>query len=170
MTKRACLAMLVAAFTLFLPICCDSAHKVTYTTEGHFDKGKPLQCYECNSEHDSRCVDPFEPYASGIVNCTDIKPPEHLLGVHTGPNQRLKATVCRKIVQEVNMRKRVIRECGYIRDIRDNKNCHKVSGTKDVELLYCACTKSLCNGAENSQSSSLVAVILSTFLTYIIFF
>ncbi|XP_076264652.1 UPAR/Ly6 domain-containing protein crok-like isoform X2 [Rhynchophorus ferrugineus] len=130
-----------------LLICSAVAEKnVVFTSDDYWKNETPLQCYDCNSEYDPRCGDPFNSYTIGIVNCSDIKPPEHLLSPDMLPNQRLKPTVCRKIVQWVEGKKRVIRECGYIQDDRDNKNCLKTTGTKNVDVKYCACTKPLCNG------------------------
>ncbi|KAF7286437.1 hypothetical protein GWI33_005355 [Rhynchophorus ferrugineus] len=112
-----------------LLICSAVAEKnVVFTSDDYWKNETPLQCYDW------------------IVNCSDIKPPEHLLSPDMLPNQRLKPTVCRKIVQWVEGKKRVIRECGYIQDDRDNKNCLKTTGTKNVDVKYCACTKPLCNG------------------------
>lgn len=39
-----------------------------------------LRCYQCNSEYDPRCGDPFDEYSLGQVNCSLKEPLEHLPG------------------------------------------------------------------------------------------
>ncbi|CAG9763315.1 unnamed protein product [Ceutorhynchus assimilis] len=130
------------------------ADRVIYTSEDYWKNETPLQCYDCNSEYDPRCGDPFNPYSIGVVNCSEQKPPEHLINPELHPNQKLKPTVCRKIVQKVEGYKRVIRECGYIQDKRDDKDCVRRTGTINVEVHYCACTGSLCNDGTQKRLSS----------------
>lgn len=57
---------------------------------------------------------------------------------------------------------RIVRGCGYITDVRDNKECLKRSGTHDVHALYCACSTDLCNASHRSfnQHSTLYAIML----------
>nr|XP_023018424.1 uncharacterized protein LOC111507360 [Leptinotarsa decemlineata] len=130
-------------------------------------KEDPLQCYDCNSEYDPRCGDPFNSYTIGIINCTDRKTPEHLLN----PDNMyavVKPTLCRKIVQTVEGKVRVIRGCGYIRDEHDDKKCYRRTGTKNVEVFHCSCTKSLCNTANPIQSSTsvIITVILAITMSF----
>ncbi|XP_034477503.1 uncharacterized protein LOC117784019 [Drosophila innubila] len=99
-----------------------------------------LMCYDCNSEFDPRCGDPFEPYSIGEVNCSKKEPLEHL-------KNKFKPILCRKTVQKIYGKTRIVRGCGYIRDERTDKECIRRSGTHDVSATYCACTKDLCNGA-----------------------
>ncbi|XP_030767341.1 uncharacterized protein LOC115891081 [Sitophilus oryzae] len=167
LVRSAFSSVLIAGITLFLTINCARAGNIVYTTDDYFIKEKPLQCYDCNSEYDPRCGDPFNPYSIGIVNCTDIKPPEHLMGAD--PKSRMKPMVCRKIVQHVYHKTRVIRECGYIPDNRDDKSCLRTTGTRDVEVKYCACTQPLCNEGRNIRPV-LVTLILNFFITCIILF
>jgi hypothetical protein len=61
---------------------------------------------------------------------------------------------------------RVIRGCGYIRDPRDDKECTRRSGTHDVILLYCACSKDLCNSG-NSINVGIFVVIGSMLMSLI---
>ncbi|EDW00712.1 GH21037 [Drosophila grimshawi] len=99
-----------------------------------------LMCYDCNSEYDPRCGDPFEPYSIGEVNCSKQEPLEHL-------KDKYKPILCRKTVQKIYGKTRIVRGCGYIPDERTDKECIRRSGTHDVSATYCACTKELCNGA-----------------------
>ncbi|XP_020815216.1 uncharacterized protein LOC110189476 [Drosophila serrata] len=101
-----------------------------------------LMCYDCNSEFDPRCGDPFEPYSIGEVNCSKQEPLEHL-------KDKYKPTLCRKTVQKIYGKTRIVRGCGYIPDERTDAECVKRSGTHDVAAIYCSCTKDLCNGANS---------------------
>ncbi|XP_044755916.1 uncharacterized protein LOC123314653 [Coccinella septempunctata] len=108
---------------------------------------KSILCYECNSEYDPRCGDPFDNYTIGIVNCSLKRQPEYI---------EFPPTLCRKTVQIVNGKTRVIRSCGYIVSDRDDRECAKRSGTHDVQLRYCSCTGSLCNHSYKLGPSSLI--------------
>ncbi|XP_076163211.1 UPAR/Ly6 domain-containing protein crok isoform X2 [Ptiloglossa arizonensis] len=116
-------------------------------------------CYQCNSEYDPRCGDPFDPYSLGTVNCSFQPRLEHL--------NHLEPSLCRKISQRVYGKMRVVRGCGYISDAKDNADCLMRSGTHDVQAYYCSCTGDLCNSAESRTPSfllsltSLFAVILA---------
>jgi len=54
--------------------------------------GEAIICYQCNSEYDPRCGDPFDSYSLGTVNCSFQPRLEHL--------SHLKPTLCRKISQK----------------------------------------------------------------------
>lgn len=125
-----------------------------FPTETH-----AIICYDCNSEFDPRCADPFDPYSIGEVNCSKKAHPEHL-------KDKYAPVLCRKTTQKGKFKQlcpshlqysllvygkiRVIRGCGYIRDPKDDKECVKRSGTHDVQAIYCACTTDRCNGAERA--------------------
>ncbi|XP_019870827.1 uncharacterized protein LOC109599298 [Aethina tumida] len=142
--------------SLFLIVCVSADGYGYHPTQQDSRKNVSLRCYDCNSEFDPRCGDPFDPYTIGIVNCTDRRPPEQLLEL--APD--IQPKVCRKLVQKVEGKTRIIRGCGYLRDDRDDKECVIRSGTKDVHVKYCACTKSLCNSAHKyGPMSPLTAVI-----------
>ncbi|XP_043249104.1 uncharacterized protein LOC122395529 [Colletes gigas] len=121
--------------------------------------GEAIICYQCNSEYDPRCGDPFDPYSLGTVNCSFQPRLEHL--------NHLEPSLCRKISQKVYGKIRVVRGCGYLSDEKDNAECVRRSGTHDVLAFYCSCTGDLCNSAESRTPSfllpftSLFAVILA---------
>lgn len=50
-----------------------------------------ITCYDCNSEYDPRCGDPFDPYTLGQIDCNERQALDHLSGAN--------ATLCRKLVQ-----------------------------------------------------------------------
>ncbi|KAK4872470.1 hypothetical protein RN001_014499 [Aquatica leii] len=111
-------------------------------------KPEKLICYECNSLYDSRCADPFDPYTLGYVDCNLKDPPGHL-------NNTLKPILCRKTVQKVDGKIRVIRGCGYLPEKREDNECTKRLGTHNVQVTYCACKKSFCNGAHSVTNPSI---------------
>lgn len=51
-----------------------------------------IECYQCNSEYDPRCGDPFDPYSLGKVDCNLKTHPDHL------PNN--DPVLCRKTTQK----------------------------------------------------------------------
>ncbi|KDR22857.1 hypothetical protein L798_00175, partial [Zootermopsis nevadensis] len=107
--------------------------------------GFSIECYQCNSAYDPRCGDPFDNYSLGQVNCSMKPPLEHLT--------ELVPTLCRKIIQKVNGKVRVVRGCGYISDVSP-RSCIQRSGTHDVQVQYCSCKGNLCNTGERQQSIS----------------
>lgn len=97
-------------------------------------------CYDCNSEYDPRCGDPFDPYTLGQIDCNERQALDHLSGAN--------ATLCRKLVQRIGTKIRVVRTCGYIEEAgRDGGLCASRSGTHDVNVQYCSCKGNLCNAA-----------------------
>ncbi|CAL7952163.1 unnamed protein product [Xylocopa violacea] len=120
--------------------------------------GEAIICYQCNSEYDPRCGDPFDPFSLGTVNCSFQPRLEHL--------STLEPMICRKISQRVYGKTRVVRGCGYITDEKDNADCLKRSGTHDVQALYCSCTGDLCNSAESHTPSFLLP--LTSLLTVVL--
>lgn len=127
------------------------------------DKKPELLCYVCNSLYDTRCADPFDPYTLGYIDCNLKDPPGHL-------NSTLKPILCRKTVQRVDGKVRVVRGCGYIPDKRDDKECVRRSGTYNVQVTYCACKKSFCNGAHSQLTNPSISFQLGMAILFIVKF
>ncbi|CAH0546594.1 unnamed protein product [Brassicogethes aeneus] len=144
----------------FIVVLCN-ADGYGYHPTQHASKNVSLRCYDCNSEFDPRCGDPFDPYTIGIVNCTDRRPPEQL--IESDPD--IQPKVCRKLVQKIQGKLRIVRGCGYLRDERDDKECVARSGTKDIQIKYCACTGSLCNKGHKEQSFGIMTLVFSISVT-----
>ncbi|GLG96520.1 Protein quiver [Gryllus bimaculatus] len=115
-------------------------------------------CYQCNSAYDPQCGDPFNPYSIGFVNCSLKQVPEHLRPMN------VTAVICRKNVQKVYGKFRVVRGCGYLMDtsLKEGRPCVQRSGTHDVSVQYCACEGDKCNGAPGLRPppSALAAALL----------
>ncbi|XP_049787137.1 uncharacterized protein LOC126249742 [Schistocerca nitens] len=115
--------------------------------------GFSVVCYQCNSQYDPRCGDPFDPYTLGEVNCS-MKPPLEHLG-------KIQPTICRKIVQRVYGKTRVVRGCGYLTDDSnpDGRSCFQRSGTHDVHVQYCTCNEDRCNSARSRSGPAAGALL-----------
>ncbi|XP_012269177.1 uncharacterized protein LOC105693673 [Athalia rosae] len=125
-----------------------------------FHIGDAIICYQCNSEYDPRCGDPFDSYTLGTVNCSFQPRPEHL--------GNAEPTLCRKTLQKIYGKTRVVRGCGFLTDSRDDGDCVQRSGTHDVLAWYCACTTDLCNAANAKLPMSVIGTT-TTALTAILF-
>lgn len=83
-----------AAFIVILTNCCVCAFMFGRIIAAIGTSA--IECYDCSSDNDPRCGDPFDPYTIGMVNCS-LKPPlEHL------PGQVPK--LCRKTTQKSKAR------------------------------------------------------------------
>lgn len=51
-----------------------------------------IKCWECRSDSDPKCADPFDNSTLSITDCRQVESKEHLPGV--------RATMCRKIRQK----------------------------------------------------------------------
>lgn len=57
-----------------------------------FNSGFGLKCWECRSDSDPKCADPFDNSTLSITDCRQVESLEHLPGV--------RPTMCRKIRQK----------------------------------------------------------------------
>ncbi|XP_046482147.1 uncharacterized protein [Neodiprion pinetum] len=118
-----------------------------------FDGSTAIQCYECNSHTDSRCLDDVLPN-SMKTQCRD----QH--------------TLCRKIDQMIEFKvnglpedRRIVRSCGWD-ESKYKGECYDRSGFGGIQRV-CSCTGDNCNG-NGHHSSSLVNVLLSSVALFIL--
>ncbi|KRT84868.1 hypothetical protein AMK59_1208, partial [Oryctes borbonicus] len=123
---------------------------------------KKLYCYECNSLFDPRCGLEFDNYTIALVDCSQKPRPQHL-PTHYVPS------VCRKSIQRVQGRIRVVRGCGYIEDhAHDDGTCFIKTGTHDVHITHCSCTHNACNrGHSNLDQQTPASLYLLVSFTII---
>nr|CAD7591164.1 unnamed protein product [Timema genevievae] len=126
-------------------------HSFSARTANSLNRRQSIRCYHCNSEYDPRCADPFDAYSLGDVNCSMRPLLEHL--------QDYQPIICRKTVQKVYGKVRVVRGCGYIEETSD-RGCIRRAGTHDVMANYCSCKEDLCNAANPIQRPLAAALAL----------
>lgn len=132
-----------------------------------------IVCYQCNSEYDPRCGDPFDAYSLGQVNCSMKVQLEHLPGK--------EPVLCRKTRQKSTQfsrfifakhfvqflfpffsvfgKVRIVRDCGYVENDHDDRQCFRRTGTFEVESIFCSCTSDLCNSTPASTHQSAFSVM-----------
>eukprot|EP00090_Calanus_glacialis_P035548 TRINITY_DN60676_c0_g1_i1.p1 TRINITY_DN60676_c0_g1~~TRINITY_DN60676_c0_g1_i1.p1 ORF type:complete len:157 (-),score=15.20 TRINITY_DN60676_c0_g1_i1:77-547(-) len=98
--------------------------------------GYSIKCWECRSDGDPKCADPFDNTSFPITDCSHKPQREHLPG--------LESTMCRKIRQKVNGEWRFIRSCAFLGEPgvgNDERYCIHRSGTYNIHVEYCTCRK-----------------------------
>ncbi|XP_072388713.1 uncharacterized protein crok isoform X2 [Diabrotica undecimpunctata] len=68
--------------------------------------GFSIKCWDCRSDADPKCSDPFDNTTFAITDCATLKELDYLKGV--------RPTMCRKIRQKVNGVWKYIRSCAYL--------------------------------------------------------
>ncbi|EDS42043.1 conserved hypothetical protein [Culex quinquefasciatus] len=100
-----------------------------------------IKCWECRSDSDPKCADPFDNSTLSITDCRQVESKEHLPGV--------RATMCRKIRQKVHGEWRYFRSCAFMGEPGiegDERFCLMRSGTYNIFMEYCTCnSKDGCN-------------------------
>ncbi|XP_061711486.1 uncharacterized protein LOC133520823 [Cydia pomonella] len=110
-------------------------------------------CYDCNSAFDPRCGEEFDPFSLGVVNCSLRDPPDHI--------NVSEPSICRSIKMEIYGKVRVVRQCGYIEDDPNEKNCQRKAGNGDLFVTYCSCDTDLCNhAAKHGLAVVMMAMVL----------
>lgn len=165
MEKSVGVHLLILIWTIFacLVLPSSAGRGAQWNRNDEPEEKKSIICYKCNSANDPNCGDPFEPYTLGVVNCSLVPKPEHL-------DQNVTATICRKSVQKVYGKIRIVRDCGYIEDSNTDKECLKRSGTHDVQVHYCSCSKSLCNGGQHVRGTPQLAALFVAMLATVLAF
>jgi hypothetical protein len=129
-------------------------------------------CYECTSVLHPGCADGYEgsdkfPHEGKLKYnySRDCSTSDNLPFTEEGKPKPV-AVGCRKILQEVDSKTRVVRECAYTKsDGADEVSGLKRTGNQGVRLFYYQCPRDYCNGA-NSQSAAFF--LLSFFLPFIL--
>ncbi|XP_034100491.1 uncharacterized protein LOC117565493 [Drosophila albomicans] len=116
-----------------------------------------IKCWDCRSDNDPKCGDPFDNSTLAITDCHQAPELEHLKGV--------RPTMCRKIRQKVHGEWRYFRSCAYMGEPGiegDERFCLMRTGSYNIFMEYCTCnSKDGCNGAA-LQKSSFLSVCLGT--------
>lgn len=55
---------------------------------------------------------------------------------------------------------RIVRDCGYVHDEHDDRECFRRTGTFEVESIFCSCTGDLCNSTPASTHQSVFGVTI----------
>jgi len=125
-----------------------------------------IKCYQCNSYDNQNCADPFfyEEEAEKEPMKRTMKDPSMLQECEDP-----KATLCRKIYQNVRGDERVIRTCGWVEDPKGRECYTTVLEEYNTEVCSCDPKKTFdgCNGA-TGYSISLLATLSAVVLAYLI--
>lgn len=121
-----------------------------------------IKCWDCRSDSDPKCADPFDNSTVPITDCRTLGYLEHL------PNVR--PTMCRKIRQKVNGEWRYFRSCAYLGEPGiqgDERFCLMRTGTYNIFMEYCTCnSKDGCNSAGSLRGSVLMGIVISCLWGY----
>ncbi|KAK9505546.1 hypothetical protein O3M35_009572 [Rhynocoris fuscipes] len=122
-----------------------------------------IKCWDCRSDSDPKCADPFDNSTVPITDCKEIPDLPHLPGV--------RPTMCRKIRQKVNGEWRYFRSCAFLGEPgieRDERFCLMRTGTYNIFMEYCTCnSKDGCNSAVSLISSTILIAISCLSLSYL---
>ncbi|XP_034253169.1 uncharacterized protein LOC117652398 [Thrips palmi] len=114
-----------------------------------------IKCWDCRSDSDPKCADPFDNSTVPITDCRTLGSLDHLPGV--------RPTMCRKIRQKVNGEWRYFRSCAYMGEPGiqgDERFCLMRTGTYNIFMEYCTCnSKDGCNSASSIKGSLLIGLI-----------
>ncbi|XP_050348006.1 uncharacterized protein LOC126771886 [Nymphalis io] len=120
-----------------------------------------IKCWNCRSNNDPKCADPFDNSTVPITDCVQEKGLSHLPG--------LRPSMCRKIRQKVNGEWRYFRDCAYLGEVGiqgDERFCLMRTGTYNIFLEYCTC-----NSKDGCNSSSLINPLpLLTFMSLVLIY
>ncbi|KAK2725381.1 UPAR/Ly6 domain-containing protein crok-like [Artemia franciscana] len=95
-----------------------------------------LKCYDCNSAFDPRCGENFDNSTIALVDCDQRQ--ANIPGM-----KDQKATICRRVIENVGGIDRIIRTCGWLED-EGMEDCFRKS-TPGVKYNYCICRTDACN-------------------------
>lgn len=123
-----------------------------------------IKCWECNSNYDKRCGDPFDGDSSAVVDCNQKQHEMHFLPKQAN-GSAYTATMCRKTYQTTNDITRVVRGCGWLPNegTMEGRTCFSRTGTHQVMVEHCVCKNA--NPDEPCNSVSSLAPLLALVLT-----
>ncbi|KAK9885378.1 hypothetical protein WA026_010876 [Henosepilachna vigintioctopunctata] len=119
-------------------------------------EGNSIKCWDCRSDIDPKCSDPFENKTFAITDCS-TQSLSHL------PGQ--KSTMCRKMRQKVNGVWKYVRSCAFLGEPgigKDERFCLMRTGTYNIFMEYCTCnTKDGCNTSSTMVTYPLLFSLLA---------
>lgn len=122
--------------------------------------GLSIKCYDCRSDWDPKCGDPFDNSTVPFKDCNQEPDLDHL------PN--LRPTMCRKIRQKVNGKWSFFRSCAYLGEPGingDERFCLMRTGSYNIFMEYCTCnSKDGCNSGILPTATK-ITLILTGILT-----
>ncbi|XP_055836431.1 uncharacterized protein LOC129905081 [Episyrphus balteatus] len=122
--------------------------------------GLAIKCWDCRSDNDPKCGDPFDNRTLAITDCSQERELPHLPGV--------AATMCRKIRQKVGGEWRYFRSCAYMGEPGiegDERFCLMRTGTYNIFMEYCTCnSKDGCNSSGFLSPNKIAVAITSGFV------
>lgn len=127
-------------------------------------QGEALQCYQCNSLHDTTCNDPFyeEVTEAGSDEVKRVVKAEAQKHLKDCPSDGNEYTLCRKIYQTIRGKDSIIRTCGYE---EYKTQCYKTV-LEEYNTYVCACEGDGCNGS-SALSTPFVSIILAVLGAYL---
>ncbi|KAK5641900.1 hypothetical protein RI129_010447 [Pyrocoelia pectoralis] len=121
-----------------------------------------IKCWDCRSDIDPRCSDPFDNKTFSMTFCPTVKS-NFLVG--------MEATLCRKIRQKVNGVWKYFRSCAFLGEpgiAGDERFCLMRTGTYNIFMEYCTCnSKDGCNTSSTLKISSLLMIISCVVLPFV---
>ncbi|KAF7279343.1 crooked [Rhynchophorus ferrugineus] len=128
-----------------------------------------IKCWDCRSDADSKCADPFDNTTFAKTDCDQIKPISYIYDKYDLRTQ--KSTLCRKIRQKVNGVWKYFRSCAFLGEVGvkgDERFCIMRTGTYNIFMEYCTCnSKDGCNTSSHITKSNIlfsISLILSCIL------
>jgi len=118
-------------------------------------QGLSIKCWECRSDVDPKCADPFDNSTIGFNDCEQKRIPEHLKDIG-------KPKMCRKIRQKVGGVWKYFRTCAFLGEPGiegDERFCLMRTGSFNIFMEYCTCnSKDGCNAGTNLRGSWLTSI------------
>lgn len=114
-----------------------------------------IRCWDCNSDNDPKCADPFDNSTVYMKDCDKEPKLDHY--------PEVPATMCRKTRQKVNGKWKYFRGCAYLGEPGiggDERYCIMKKGTYNVFSEFCTCrAKDGCNSAISFHFNASLLVV-----------